>query len=540
MNTVAKVQINKVKERVLFLSPSVTLGLQNESSLKDYTIDKLLGQGAFGKVYKVCSKKNKQVYALKVILKEEVKKYKLEKQMQNEVKIMYSLDHANVVKLYDHFEDDESIFLIIEFAEEGQLMDRIKKGARLTEATIAGYLRDLLNALDYIHRRSPPIIHRDIKPENLLITARKNRVKLADFGWSNYHDEQTRNTYCGTPEYLAPEMITGKGHDEKLDIWTVGVLLFELLTGRTPFVPKTNKKDRGEFEKLLQHSIINGKILYPSDYPTLAKDLTSKLLKPNPKDRIAIEDIKKHQWFIQLGVKFEETGESKLMDESQVISGEPRGRNNTVEFEMEGKKFDQQEITGQMPLLTDIEASKFFKKEGISKEPPANVQFKLEAKPSLVDVFGQEGRKSLTNKANETLHKYKEQLAAKENRITELEGLLEESTREKNRLKAEFEKFKSNSSPVLNGADDSFSFATGGTIISSLEVKKFKLIEEERNKLQTQVDLMYQQLITKDESIEHLHQQVADTSSNRRLNRWNRSRSKTRSSGRTKLNSSPR
>jgi serine/threonine protein kinase len=507
MNTVAKVQINKVKERVLFLSPSVTLGLQNESSLKDYTIDKLLGQGAFGKVYKVSSKKNKQVYALKVIMKEEVKKYKLEKQMQNEVKIMYSLDHRNVVKLYDHFEDDESIYLIIEFAEEGQLMDKIKKGAKLSEQTIAQYLRDLVNALDYIHRQSPPIIHRDIKPENLLITA-KNKIKLADFGWSNYHDEQTRNTYCGTPEYLAPEMITGKGHNEKLDIWTVGVLLFELLTGRTPFVPKTNNKDRGEFEKLLQHSIINGKVLYPADYPTLAKDLTSKLLKPKPNDRISIEDIKRHQWFIQLGVKFEEVGESKVLEESQVIGGEQRERNKTVEFEMEGKKFDQQEITGHMPLLTDIEASKFFKKDAVAKEIPRNVEFKLEKRQSIVDVFGGEGRKSLANKTNETLHKYKEQLAAKEARIQELEAQLEESARERTRMKNDFEKLKSNTSPILNGVDDSFSFATGGTIISSLEVKKFKLVEEERNKLQAQVDSMYKELITKDESIDQLNLQV--------------------------------
>src|SRR3990167_2238615 len=146
---------------------------------------------------------------------------------------MYSLNHENIVRLFNHFEDDDNIYLILEFADEGQLMDKIKGGKKMQEAQAAMCIRDLVQALEYLHGLNPPVIHRDIKPENLLVSG--GRIKLGDFGWSNYSaQEQERNTYCGTPEYLAPEMITHSGHTEKLDIWCVGILLFELLSGRTP------------------------------------------------------------------------------------------------------------------------------------------------------------------------------------------------------------------------------------------------------------------------------------------------------------------
>ena len=102
----------------------------------------------------------------------------------------------------------------------------------------AQYLREVIAAVKYLHSMDPPIIHRDIKPENILLDA-EGAVKVADFGWSNFFNENlTRMTYCGTPEYLAPEMITQSGHDKSLDIWNLGVLLFELLTGNPPFVGK--------------------------------------------------------------------------------------------------------------------------------------------------------------------------------------------------------------------------------------------------------------------------------------------------------------
>lgn len=111
---------------------------------------------------------------------------------------------------------------------------------------------DATNAVAYLHSRSPPIIHRDIKPENFLLFE-DGTLKMADFGWSNFKNS-IRSTYCGTPDYLAPEMILGQGHNEKLDIWSLGILAYELLSGDAPFTPKV--KDRKEKMKMLESNIV--------------------------------------------------------------------------------------------------------------------------------------------------------------------------------------------------------------------------------------------------------------------------------------------
>lgn len=295
-----KIRLNKVKNRILFISPTVSLGKENEATLGDFNIIAILGSGAFGKVYKVKHKVSEKEFALKVVTKNMIRKYKMEKQIENEVRIMYSLAHPNIISLYNHFEDNDNIYLILELSEQGQLYDKIKDKKRLDEKTAAKYLADLVSGLEFMHTRDPPIIHRDIKPENLLITA-SGDLKLADFGWSNFGQGKGRETYCGTPEYLAPEMVKESGHTEKLDLWAVGVLLYELLVGRTPFLPKV-VKDRASSEKMLHYNILNGRVKYPNDYPALARDLTSKLLKANPDNRISIDQIKKHPWFKQFNL----------------------------------------------------------------------------------------------------------------------------------------------------------------------------------------------------------------------------------------------
>lgn len=108
--------------------------------------------------------------------------------------------------------------------------------------------------MDYLHKQNPPIIHRDIKPENILFV--QGHLKIADFGWSNLKDK-VRTTFCGTPEYLAPEMLMEKGHNEKLDVWTLGVLLYEILVGEPPFTPKgTEGISKGELYEKLKSNIV--------------------------------------------------------------------------------------------------------------------------------------------------------------------------------------------------------------------------------------------------------------------------------------------
>ena len=147
----------------------------------------------------------------------------------------------------------------------------------------------------YLHSRDPPIIHRDIKPENILLD-KNNNVKLAgkpllkvDFGWSNFLNKP-RKTYCGTFDYLAPEMIDKSGHDEKLDIWCLGVLAYELLTGKTPFVSQGPKQEaRDEVKKRIERNILDVNINFPTDFPIMAKGFILGMIKRIPEERLTLK-----------------------------------------------------------------------------------------------------------------------------------------------------------------------------------------------------------------------------------------------------------
>ena len=286
-----KDKVNAVKSRILFLSPSVISGEEREAKKEDFESmsNSNIGSGGFGKVYKVKHRVSQNVYAIKVISKAKILEADLTEQMRLEVKIMYKLEHPNIIKLYNHFEDDDSFYLILELAPKGQLYTKLKKLGRLEERVAAQYIREVAAAVDYLHALKPPIIHRDIKPENILLD--DNEIgKLCDFGWSNFfNQDHKRMTYCGTPEYLAPEMIKQAGHDESLDMWNIGVLAFELLTGRPPF--------EGSAQTELYENIVKVKINFPKDFPKLAKDLVLRLLKSDPKERIHTKELAEHAWF---------------------------------------------------------------------------------------------------------------------------------------------------------------------------------------------------------------------------------------------------
>ena len=281
-------KLNKVKKRCLILSPTVNAGLEPESKISDFEKDKEIGKGGFGLVWKVIHKKTQKVYCIKVIEKAGIIQQKLEAQMNREIEIMYILNHPHCLRLKNHFEDDQNFYLVMPLAHKGQLYRVLKKFKKFDERTAAQILRETISALQYLHSFKPPIIHRDIKPENLLLN-NGGRVLLADFGWSNFSDGDVRKTFCGTPEYIAPEMLLKKGHDTRVDIWSIGVLMFELLAGYSPFVAKNNQD--------LYQNIRRLKIQWPKDMPPLAKNLIGKILKLNPLDRPSLQEILDHQWF---------------------------------------------------------------------------------------------------------------------------------------------------------------------------------------------------------------------------------------------------
>lgn len=255
-------------------------------SRTDFDSASPLGQGSFGKVFKVKHKKTKKWYAIKVVSKPQIINMKMVDQLKAEIDIMISLSHPCVVELHSYFEDSQNIFLVMELADD-HLYHKLKKSGKFDEYTAAKYFRDAASAVAHLHSRDPPIIHRDIKPENLLVVG--DTLKIADFGWSSLK-KGTRNTYCGTPDYLAPEMIQETGHTEKLDIWTLGILLFELLAGKAPFTPQGGK-DRRDKMKRLESNILNLNIDFPANFPQRGKKLILKCLQRNSDWRISAEDI---------------------------------------------------------------------------------------------------------------------------------------------------------------------------------------------------------------------------------------------------------
>ena len=277
-------------KRLLFLPPSVQKGKEREPKCEDFICfdSRSLGQGAFGEVFKVRHKISGLDFAIKVIQKRKIIEKRMLGQLRREIRIMYSLSHPNIISLYSHFEDVNNFYLILELAEGGQLYKKLKKLKTFSESAAAQYMREVCLAVQYLHSRIPAVIHRDIKPENVLIDA-EGRAKLGDFGWSNFLDDE-RDTYCGTVEYLAPEMVERRGHGTSLDIWALGVLLYELLTGASPFRSRTQEEI---FAKIKQ-----GKIVFPKSFPLLAKDLIKRMLLSEAERRPSVEMVLEHSWIL--------------------------------------------------------------------------------------------------------------------------------------------------------------------------------------------------------------------------------------------------
>ncbi|OMJ71982.1 hypothetical protein SteCoe_29689 [Stentor coeruleus] len=276
--------------KLLFESPSVASGEEPELKRFDFDFERKMGDGAFGQVWRVRHKRTSQLYALKQVPKERVSK--MLPQFRREVFIMYEINHPHIVKLYNHFEDDKFFYLIMELAE-GNLFHKLYREKHFLERVAAQYFREVLLAVEYLHSHIPAIIHRDIKPENILLD-KEGRLKLTDFGWSNYYSSDTptpRFTMCGTLEYLPPEMVQEAGHDTSADIWCMGILLYEMLIGSTPF--KSALRDQ------MLNNISMAKPKFPLTMPQLAKDLILKMLEKEPSKRPTAIKIKEHQWMME-------------------------------------------------------------------------------------------------------------------------------------------------------------------------------------------------------------------------------------------------
>ncbi len=282
--------LNNVKNRFLPIPQSALKGLEPEPKIKDFEILKELGCGSFGRVFLARHIKTKVKYAIKAIDKQNKTNIEEKPYFRRELEVMYKIHHPNVVKLFGHFEDNNYCYFIMEYISKGNMFGLIPqdKKKRISSQVVASLMKDIISAVYFLHNMNPPIIHRDIKPENVLLTE-KLTAKLTDFGWSNYiQEDEKRTTVCGTPIYLAPEIIKEKGHDEKVDIWCIGVLLFELATGTVPFP--------GNDIETLESNILKLKIQWPKDINIDAKNLISKILKLDPNARISLPEMLNHHF----------------------------------------------------------------------------------------------------------------------------------------------------------------------------------------------------------------------------------------------------
>ena len=261
-------------------------------SLSDFDILKLIGEGSFAKVYLVRNKFNKKIYSMKKLNKPFIKKNKREKYTINERILLSKINYPFLVKLYCCFQDKEYLYFILEFIQGGELFFHLHREIRFDDEKTSFYIAELILALNFLHENK--IIYRDIKPENILLDIDGN-IKLTDFGLSRLcscEDEKVF-TICGTPYYIAPEILEKKGYNNTVDWWSLGCLMYEMLNGRPLFNYNNGKIDINEYKK---------EIILPNNFSEEAKDLIIKLLNIDPKKRLGsgkngFNDLKNHKYF---------------------------------------------------------------------------------------------------------------------------------------------------------------------------------------------------------------------------------------------------
>jgi len=259
--------------------------------LENYDIKEKLGSGTFAVVKMCVDKKTGEKWAIK-ILDKTAKEANLE-MMQREVEIMEKVEHKNVIYMREMYDTPTKMYLIMELVTGGELFDRIVNRGTYSEKDASNVVRQIVSAIEYLHTLG--IVHRDLKPENLLYAneSHDSDIKIADFGLSRIlPDDALLKTACGTPGYVAPEVLRGKGYGKEVDMWSVGVILYILLCGFPPFYDDN--------VQVLFEQILSGHFDFPPTYwagvSESAKDLIRKLLNVDPKKRLTATQALDHPW----------------------------------------------------------------------------------------------------------------------------------------------------------------------------------------------------------------------------------------------------
>ncbi|KAI8895657.1 kinase-like domain-containing protein [Globomyces pollinis-pini] len=259
--------------------------------LSDLVVDKTLGTGSFGRVHLVKIKDSGKFYAMKVLKKSEIVKMRQVEHTLNEKRILEKLEHPFLVSMLSAFQDSSNVYFILEYVQGGELFSYLRKCSRFPNHVAKFYAAEVTLAFESLHAMN--IIYRDLKPENILINA-QGHVKITDYGFAKVVPDQTW-TLCGTPDYLAPEIIQSKGYGRAVDWWALGILIYEMVAGYPPFYHDDPMK--------LYENILLCKPKFSASFDPNCKDLVKRLLVLDLTKRFGnlkggSSDIKKHKWFL--------------------------------------------------------------------------------------------------------------------------------------------------------------------------------------------------------------------------------------------------
>ena len=274
----------------------------------DFEPIKLLGRGSFGEVILVRLKANKKVYAMKILSKNLIKIKKQQTHTKTERDLMVKINCPFIVNIKSAFQDESKLYIVSEFMQGGDMFFHLHDGSLkiFNNDKTKFYIMELVLALECLHKHN--MVYRDLKPENILLDE-KGHVKLTDFGLSKMleGDDDKAYTICGTPQYLAPEVLLKKGYDKAVDWWSLGCVMFEMLAGKIPYPIKRDVK--------LSIKMYERSVEYPKSMSKEAKDLIQKLLIIDPNKRLGSgingsDNIKKHPFF--KGINWREVWQKKI------------------------------------------------------------------------------------------------------------------------------------------------------------------------------------------------------------------------------------
>lgn len=261
--------------------------------LSDYDVMQTLGTGSFGRVRLAKEKRTGEYVALKMLKKAEILRLKQVDHIISENTILSNINHPFLIKMLGFTQDERFLYFVLEYVQGGELFTYLRNKGKLENNEAVFYASQVTSMFEYLHSKN--IIYRDLKPENILIGA-DGYLKLTDFGFAKYCDSRTY-TLCGTPEYLAPEILLNKGHGKPVDWWCLGILIYEMLAGIDPF----NDED----PMAIYQKILKGKVKFPRNFDKNAKSLVKHLLVADLTKRYGnlkggVNDIKTHRWFAEI------------------------------------------------------------------------------------------------------------------------------------------------------------------------------------------------------------------------------------------------